>query len=280
MRPQFSGKSFPIYGSDHRIEVYAEPNAARRKLAEATLAVISAEALISVDKDSMRINAASFAEEYGLCRGERFQNQQTAADCTAFLITPRRIATAGHCVSNLAECRQFKFVFGYMYTTANSNPYLIAKRNIYSCRRIIKTQQPLGDTEITPDFAVIELDRLVPDHRPLNLRKKGRLQPGEKLFLIGHPAGLPAKIADGAWVRRIHDGLFESNVPAYGGNSGSPVFNVASNDVEGILVTGEDDFIELVDRNHRTCQVSLHCKHTACIGEDSTPATLLLPYLH
>jgi hypothetical protein len=67
---------------------------------------------------------------------------------------------------------------------------------------------------------------------------------GQELYMIGHPAGLPAKYADDAVVVDLREDrkLFSADLDAYGGNSGSPVFDKATGRVVGVLVAGENDF--------------------------------------
>lgn len=62
--------------------------------------------------------------------------------------------------------------------------------------------------------------------------------------MIGHPVGLPLKVADDAVVSDPGDGqtYFEANLDTYGGNSGSAVFNARTGLIEGILVRGAQDF--------------------------------------
>ena len=64
------------------------------------------------------------------------------------------------------------------------------------------------------------------------------------------------------------DGYFVANLDTYGGNSGSPVFNSDTHEVEGILVRGERDFVQAGG-----CTVSLVCPDTGCRGEDCTRVT-------
>jgi hypothetical protein len=102
------------------------------------------------------------------------------------------------------------------------------------------------------------------------LRTSGKISAAARLFVIGHPCGLPQKYAPGAKVR--HNSatpFFVANLDTYGGNSGSPVFNAASYKVEGILVRGENDFV-----TNGSCYVSLVCPTTGCRGEDVTRATV------
>ena len=51
-----------------------------------------------------------------------------------------------------------------------------------------------------------------------------RLSLDTPLVVIGHPSGLPTKIADGAWVRNNEsEYYFVTNLDTFGGNSGSAV---------------------------------------------------------
>ncbi len=85
-------------------------------------------------------------------------------------------------------------------------------------------------------------------------------------MVIGHPAGLPTKIAGGAQGRdRTNEGFFTANLDTYGGNSGSAVFNSLTGLVEGILVRGEQDYMQKGD-----CRVSNLCPVDGCRGEDVT----------
>jgi hypothetical protein len=62
--------------------------------------------------------------------------------------------------------------------------------------------------------------------------------------------------------------FFVANLDTYGGNSGSPVFNSNTREVEGVLVRGETDFA-----TQGGCQVSLVCPTSGCRGEDCTRTT-------
>jgi V8-like Glu-specific endopeptidase len=119
------------------------------------------------------------------------------------------------------------------------------------------------------DYAVIQLDRKVTDRRPLSFRKSGKVSIGESVVVIGHPSGLPTKIADGAKVRSHSGKYFVANLDTYGGNSGSAVFNHNTGEVEGILVRGENDYIQ----SSRGCMVSNKCPVDGCRGEDVTYIT-------
>ena len=53
------------------------------------------------------------------------------------------------------------------------------------------------------DFFEEQLDRKVVGKTPLKFRSQGTVSEGEDLVVIGHPTGLPTKIADGARVKSV-----------------------------------------------------------------------------
>src|SRR5690606_13166453 len=112
------------------------------------------------------------------------------------------------------------------------------------------------------------------DRAPLSIRRSGSAQVGDELVVIGHPAGLPVKVAGGAQVRHLERDYFIANLDTFGGNSGSAVFNVHTGEVEGILVRGELDFI-----TRNGCRVSNQCADSGCRGEDVTMIRAAWPYI-
>lgn len=178
----------------------------------------------------------------GICESERFANQPSAGRCSGFFVGKNLLVTAGHCIRNQSDCDNFLWAFGY---TTNSNDLdgkniKLKDSQIYQCKKIVARSK----NRQFKDFAVIELDRAVTDRRPLKLNRSRRpIAIGEDVLVIGHPSGLPMKIADGAKVTELSDHIFYATLDTYGGNSGSPVFNQRTGEVEGILVIGNEDYI-------------------------------------
>jgi V8-like Glu-specific endopeptidase len=78
----------------------------------------------------------------------------------------------------------------------------------------------------------------------LPYRKKGKINTNAKLVVIGHPSGLPQKVSDdGQILNNKEEDFFVTNLDTFGGNSGSPVVDLNSGMIEGILVRGEEDYI-------------------------------------
>lgn len=171
-----------------------------------------------------------------ICPHERFSEQTILPDCTGFLIAPDVLITAGHCVETEFQCRNSSWVFGFKEGVER-----LPHRDVYRCQEII-TQGFSLLSFITKDYAMLKLDRPVEGRRPLPIRTSGRARIGDPLAVIGHPSGLPLKVADEASVRRSRIAFFYTDLDTFQGNSGSPVINLDTSEVEGILVEGEEDY--------------------------------------
>jgi hypothetical protein len=121
------------------------------------------------------------------------------------------------------------------------------------------------------DFAILKLDRQIKDHAPLQLENSGQPEKGLLVYVLGHPSGLPLKLADDARIQSVSsNGYFTANLDTFGGNSGSPVFGSGTNHVQGILVRGGTDY-----RLQGTCNIAYVCpalpdSTTECGGEAVT----------
>lgn len=249
-----------IYGNDDRADIYQVDRVDLRELADSTAAVIPDKALIKNENGDFRIESKTYGDGYKLCSDERFFSQKMPGICSAFLVGEDMIATAGHCVDT-RSCKDLSFVFGYQMKDENTDLSTVSKDETYHCKTVLSRELTRQQ-----DYALVKLDRPVRGHRILSLASQAP-QAGEEIFVIGYPAGLPAKVAGGASVRSVEPGFFVANMDTYGGNSGSAVFSAKTNEVVGILVRGEQDFIR---DQAQSCVRSNRCADGACRGEDST----------
>jgi V8-like Glu-specific endopeptidase len=254
-----------IYGEDNRKDVFESTNASYIELSKSTAAMINASNLNVLDNGDVVVNGRTL-ESRGVCAKERFSKQISAANCSGFLVGDNKLVTAGHCIKSEADCNSYKWVFDFKVDFAEQGKVNVPKSSVFSCKRIISRSL---DSYSKDDYAFIELDRKVEDRQPLKVRKSGKISKGDELVVIGHPTGLPTKIADGAKVRSLQGKFFVANLDTYGGNSGSAVFNVQTEEVEGILVRGENDYVS----SNMGCQVSNVCTDEGCRGEDVTYIT-------
>lgn len=241
--PLFSSADVDIiYGADNRQELVLHKDPVIRELGRSTFAQIHKEFYVLQRSRDIKFKSFSL-KDYGACEDEPFSAQQAISDCTAFLISSKHILTAGHCVDHqiCAEGR-YSWVLDYAVDQSGILNNFVSKNKVYSCDSIVSRMK----TKSGYDYAIIELDRPVNDRKPLklNLDPMKKVVRGTELFTIGYPTGLPAKVADNAKVTRITFLEFFADLDTYGGNSGSPVFNAKTKEVEGILVNGNEDFID------------------------------------
>jgi V8-like Glu-specific endopeptidase len=191
-----------------------------------------------------------------LCPGEAFATQKVGAMCTAFLIAPNLIATAGHCMdpgdipSEAEPSHNAKaVVFGFQMAGALEKQDFRSDQ-VYEMRRIVAQANLDKQEDPTLDFAVIELTASVPATiaEPLQLGERAGLSvhAGTKVGVIGYPDGLPEKVSFDGFSRALEEGTpsrFSGQMNTFHGNSGSPVLYFDQPDaVAGILVEGEQDY--------------------------------------
>ncbi|MFH1723263.1 MAG: serine protease [Elusimicrobiota bacterium] len=252
-----------IYGDDDRLDIYEVQAGRLRELADSTVGLFSASD-VELDESGTRatLNTSSYGDSYSLCSDEPFRDQRTGAFCSGSLVGPDLIMTAGHCVRSQSSCEGTKFVFGFAIHEKGVLPESVPAGDVYGCVELMAREEQSSG----PDWALIRIDRPVTDHALLKVNRSEVLAKGAPLFVIGHPAGLPTKVAGGASVRDFErNGYFIANLDTYGGNSGSAVFNAVTGNVEGILVRGEQDFVWADG-----CRRSRVCSDDGCRGEDVT----------
>lgn len=249
--PEADDRSPVIYGADDRQEFYQIRDAKmRRRVEDATAALFAGTEHLS-QRPSGRyvVRAPAYARRYDLCDAPgdrpRFADQPAAADCSGVLIAPQVVATAGHCTA--PQCEALLVVFDFHYE-APRRLASIDPEDVYRCQRILARSH---DTE-GADFALIELDRPVEGRTPAPvLPRTASLSDQQELALAGSPGGLPGKYADRGRVRNLQvggDRYFQAELDAFGGSSGSAVYDEAGR-VVGVLARGGTDYTE--DRSCR-----------------------------
>jgi hypothetical protein len=226
-----SGKG-DIGGEDSRRERYQIEHAALRDAARSSAATFLAE---DIKYDATRglwtaPNATALGEREMLCDGERFAQQPSASWCSATLIADDLVLTAGHCVA-YTPCDEQLIVFDYAYQAKPQDLMQVARdispANVYRCLATVAFVHTIDyDTHRGADVAILRLDRKVTDRAPATLGWNTTARNGSAAYLVGHPSGLPQKLATG----RIVDGgtnpeYIVHDADSKGGNSGGGIFD-------------------------------------------------------
>lgn len=242
-----------IYGNDDRYEVEDYSDKLFRDHAQSVAGMVKGYKLADDPENSemLRFSRIQASRSRALCKDEKYADQYTLPICSGFLVDDDILVTAAHCIADVDDCKRKKWVFDYVKGTEK-----IKKSNVYGCKEVLLRAEEESKYKVT-DYAVIRLDRKVEGREPLKMRKLGFPRIGSDLVVIGHPSGLPMKISDGASVkwgfnkdeqisvlgtlfkRRYY---FKANLDTFSGNSGSPVFNMKSGKVEGLLIQGAEDY--------------------------------------
>lgn len=253
-----------IYGVDNRFELRNSPFSSLKN----SVAGMVSKSSFSYDKEAQEYKAKYFGNMnyyrgVKTCDDFKFKDQATLPSCTGFLVAEDILITAGHCMVNYAQkvkdsvtdsCKNNSWVFGFEDTTETEEGIKFNKDDVYECESVIEASYTM-----TADFAVVKLSRKTVDKEIVKMStNKLNYDVGSDIFVVGHPTGLPLKVAGGAKVaKNVGETMFVSNLDTFAGNSGSPIFNY-QREVVGILVSGETDyFYDRVDECVRpnTCDI-------------------------
>ncbi|MCK5884782.1 MAG: trypsin-like peptidase domain-containing protein [Bacteriovoracaceae bacterium] len=251
-----------LYGKDNRVDIFMSTESRIRNKGESVAAMVANSKLSSDGEKDYTFKSVTL-EDHGMCSNVNFSKQPLLSACTGFLIAPDLVMTAGHCMLEFSDCSNYSWVFDYRIEKLRENK--IPKQNIYSCKRIVaKDFSP----EVGIDYAIIQLSRSATGRRPLELSSNS-LNPGTFVAMIGHPTGLPMKVTSGANTISEGENSSTTTLDAFGGNSGSPVFDRADGKLIGMLISGGEDFVIAKDKN---CKIEKKCKAfstaNGCSGEE------------
>jgi len=231
---------FIVYGEDNRKDTYEVTSPLYLSLAESTAAMIHKSQIVvkgtTAELNGMPVSEIPFlGNDLKLCSKEKFYHQTSASQCSGFLVGENTLVTAGHCMQSQSDCDEFNWVFNFKVTDANDSAVSVDLKDVYQYKKIVKQWLEKG-----MDFAVIKLDR-VTNRKALKIAKADP-KVGTPLVMIGHPSGLPQKITDGGKVVALISQGFLTSLDAFGGNSGSAVFNSITGELVGILTNGNTDY--------------------------------------
>ena len=231
-----------IYGKDDR-EIITNKTDPRILELSKSIALIVPVDVLNSGMFKTTIKASSLQETMNMCVSEHFVTKPSVSGCTGFLVAPNIMATAGHCFVDETDCATKKIIFDVNSKEQSRKGYSVNSNNVYSCARIISTMYDMNRLD-EHDYALIELDRAPKRRTPLKLNMSKKIDNSANVFMVGHPFGMPLMLSrESALINNNGIYQFTAALDSFEGNSGSPVFNSRTMEVEGILVNGQEDLV-------------------------------------
>lgn len=260
-----------IYGTDDRKDFFEVQDQLIQDQMESTATFTLRGLITPMSYGHFSVTQSLLGKSLNLCPGTTFEDQPSIGACSATLVSPKHLLTAGHCMPDQKRCEEIYLLFGFHNYKAGEYLQTAKGQDVYRCKKLLVRRQ---DDQM--DFALIELDREVTDRRPVVLETETKVQRGQTVRLIGYPDGIPSKVVSGGKVRSSANLKFVSNVDAFKGNSGSALFSEASNKMVGVLFKGNLDYTY---NNRRDCRELNVCKENDCRGEDATHVASIWPLI-
>lgn len=272
----YSQRDKSIYGVDNRrlvrsLEESKSQDQTILNYSSSMFAQIPTWRITDNSNNRIGIKTKSLKDGLKFCSDENFLEEPIISSCTAFLIAPNIIMTAGHCVKDKFDCKKQTWVLDYKNSGDESfqNEVIsFPKENTFQCAELISK---IENNKL--DFALIKLDRAIDDRPILKIRKDGKIDNKESLLLLGFPLGMPMIASDQIFIRdNSQEFVFKTNADSFSGNSGSPLIGLNSGLVEGILIRGDDDFY--MDEK-AGCNRTYRCSDKDCRGETVLRSTVI-----
>jgi hypothetical protein len=228
-----------IYGRDDR-ELVTKNSDVKIQEAARGVALIVSKDVVKRSLLKTQVIGATLEKNLNLCTGEKFSEHLSQSGCTGFLIASDVMLSAGHCFESSDDCANKKIIFDVTSQTETLKGFDVDNKNIFSCKKII--QQAANSSQ---DYAIIQLDRAPGNRSFLKLHTAEKTADDSTVFMLGHPFGLPLMYSKAAAIIDNNDPfIFKTALDSFEGNSGSPVINAKTFEVEGILVNGQQDLVQ------------------------------------
>lgn len=233
----------------------------KRVVSCATVFVDNTSILDTYDKKYKKLDCTTFGEKYNLIINSSLYNLPSIKNSfpTCFIIKNDNgkilIVTAKHVLdycliqtmsTSLTELfTKISIVFGY---DDDTNNHSVKTKEIFKIKGIYN--DTYNDAINSNDFVILEIEN------PENLNDKviGKISKSEielnsKIYALGYPYGMPLYTSYGTLYCEAKNkkGYYITDLSAFNGHSGAPVFN-AENEIIGLIFGGASDF-EIVSKN-------------------------------
>lgn len=246
-----NNKGYYRENQDRREDFYQLKDSKIKEQAKSIACVVSKSDLAKLPernrykmKWDVTLGKQAMQKDYPLVPETPFIEQQSHGFGTAFLVGSRYVLTAAHLVCqpnsdevDEAKKKDIRLIFDYKMKEKKGCPPSFEGYKIKDV--VVHKFSRKGEFA---DWALLKLDRKV-ERAALKLNFS-RLSEEGGVYMLGHPQGLPLKHAYQSNIQRTMGSCFMTDLDAYKGNSGSPVFDEVTKEVIGILVEGPADLEE------------------------------------
>lgn len=172
-------------------------------------------------------------QRFSICEDEDYVlKEPSAGECSGVVLSKNTILTARHCLKDFhSDGRDARFVFDFAARADGQVPTSLP------AAAVLQGKVALRGKGLENDWVIFRTSTEIPAHRIPRLSTRA----SDALFAAGYPLGAPFKlIRQGKLLKSDETRLF-TDLDAYQGTSGAPVFNLRG-DLEAIVVLGGRDF--------------------------------------
>lgn len=220
---------------DERLDWYEIADEQILQNCECVAAVCTKDNLTDLKNGFFSLKTKIYGETFNLCESEPFYHQPISVGfmCSGVLVAEDVIAAAYHVVRS-HKIEDFRFIFGYRMSGPGEPVLCFPAANVYHGVEISHHE----GVENRDGWALIKLDRQVQGQTIARISRE-EFFCDQPLYVIGHPLGLPLKFSSEASVVHITSKTgFTASLNIYSGNSGSPVFDIDTHEVIGMVLYG------------------------------------------
>ncbi|HEY3497108.1 MAG TPA: serine protease [Polyangiaceae bacterium] len=232
-----------VYGKDDRREAFdVAEDEWRALMAESVVALVprdAAERLVLGEASAL----PTWQQTAGLCPGEPFADQPSAAFCSGVLVDWDLVLTARHC-AELFSLSELRIVFGYYYE--GPERLAVSTSSVFTPAALVALPEAASLDEPPPDYAWLRLAQPVgAPYRPAAVYTSfPELTARAPVIAIGSGGGVPAKLDAGGRISEPVSeagGEFVADTDTSAGSSGGGAF-ARDLGLLGILARGGRDF--------------------------------------
>lgn len=243
---------------DDRLDPFTAPAlpAAMQQHAARTCYLIGAAAIASRRAGRVRLHHGRYGTANSLCADEPFHEQPVVIErhgavpgdfgYTGYLVGPDTVLTCWHGWEYFSGRAQVA-IFGYSLGAdgADGTELPVSQLRSVAAYPAAKPPPAVERGSCSGDWVTLRLEHPVTRLGHLAPPRLEAPRPGRAVYTLGHPLGLPLKLATGGVVLSASNGAFRTSLDTFAGNSGSPIFDADSHALVGLVIEGQkgqDDF--------------------------------------